>query len=305
MKQVNYPLILEPIYKERVWGGERLLPGRENIGESWVLSVRPDDDVRVTNGEYAGKKLGDLIRLHPEFLGVHSSDEDFPILIKFIDSKEALSIQVHPDDETALVLGCERGKTEMWYIINAEPDAYIYYGIRDGIDLDDLKNEVLNGDDPTVYLNKVYVRAGDCFLIAGGTPHAIGAGIYLAEIQQNCDTTFRIYDYCRLGLDGAPRALHRREAAIAIKKSLGSNERKGDRLASCEYFESSIINLDGKAELNALTHSFTSLTVISGKGRIICTDSEYHFAAGDELFIPAGREEYLLDGSAAIIKTTI
>jgi mannose-6-phosphate isomerase len=305
MNKNKYPLILEPIYKERVWGGDKLLPGHVNIGESWVLSVRPDDDVVIKNGALAGMKLGDALSIHPEFLGSSVSEGDFPILIKFIDSVQALSIQVHPDDDTAMILGCERGKTELWYIVESAPESFIYYGIREDADINTVKKDMLSGKDVTGSLNKVYVNPGDCFLIEGGTPHAIGAGIYLAEIQQNCDTTFRIYDYGRLGLDGKPRELHLKEASVAIKNTPCKKERKGESLVSCKYFNSSMMSVSGDTVLYSLYDRFTSLTVISGHGVIRFGEFECDFAKGSQIFIPAGREEYLLSGEASIIKTIV
>ena len=196
---MNYPLILSHIYKERIWGGDRLQKNSSTpIGEDWVLSVRDDDNSVVTNGEYVGQTLAEVLKIN----------EKFPLLIKFIDSKETLSIQVHPDDKTAALMGGEGGKSEMWYIIDALPDSYIYLGMKDNVDIEEFRKAVLDGDDPTSYLNKVNVSSGECYYIPAGTPHAIGGGNYICEVQQNCDTTFRMYDY------GRPRELHLKDAAL-------------------------------------------------------------------------------------------
>lgn len=297
---MKYPIILSPIPKERVWGGDRLSgSGKYPIGEHWVLSVRPDDNNTVKNGAFAGRTIDEVLRDHPEYLGKYAEAEKFPLLIKFIDSKESLSIQVHPDDETAARMGGEGGKTEMWYIIDAEPDSYIYFGMNEDVDIEDLRRAVLEGADPTPYLTKINVKAGDRFFIAGGTPHAIGGGNYICEIQQNCDTTFRMYDY------GRPRELHLRESALSLKKTEKCDEQKGNILATCDYFTSEMILLDRETELRAVADKFISLVVISGEGVISTDDAEYRFGERDSLFIPAGEEKYILRGQARLIKTTV
>ena len=297
---MKYPIILSPIPKERVWGGDRLSgSGIHPIGEHWVLSVRPGDNNTVKNGVFVGRSIDEVFREHPEYLGRYAGEEKFPLLIKFIDSKESLSIQVHPDDEIAARMGGEGGKTEMWYIIDAEPDSYIYFGMKEDVDLEDFRRLVLEGEDPTPYLNKINVKAGDCFFIAGGTPHAIGGGNYICEIQQNCDTTFRMYDY------GRPRELHLAQAALSLKETESSDERKDNVLASCAYFASELISLDGEAELSAAPDKFISLTVISGEGIIVLEGVEYPFVERDSIFIPAGEEKYILRGQAQLIKTIV
>lgn len=298
---MKYPVILIPIAKTRIWGGERLsaLGAEPPIGEHWTLSLRTGDNNIVANGEFAGEGLDSVLSKHPEFLGIACSKDKFPLLIKFIDSKESLSIQVHPDDDAARILGEECGKTEMWYIIDAEPDSYIYFGIKDEYSEDEVKTAILSGGNPTLYLNKVPVKAGECYFIAGGTPHAIGGGIYICEIQQNCDTTYRIYDY------GRPRELHLEQAAVSLKKLPPRNFANDNVLARCEYFSSELIKLDGEMTVDADHDKFISLTVVSGKGSVSVGEAEYAFEKRDSIFIPAGEEKYLLRGNAEIIKTTV
>ncbi len=298
---MKYPIILSPIAKTRVWGGERLstLGAESPIGEHWVLSVREDDNNKIANGEFAGKSLDSVLRSHPEFLGADCTKDKFPLLIKFIDSKESLSIQVHPDDISAAELGEECGKTEMWYIIDAEPESYIYFGIKDEYSENKVKDAILSGADPTPLLNKVPVKPGECYFIAGGTPHAIGGGIYLCEIQQNCDTTYRIYDY------GRPRELHLRQAAVSIKKNSIGYTNKGNILAKCEYFNSELVTVDDEMLIEATPEKFFSLTIVKGDGSIIVGDNEYTVRERDSIFIPAGEEKYLLRGNIELIKTTI
>ena len=297
---MKYPMLLSPIAKYRVWGGDRLptLGAEGPVGEHWVLSVRDGDNNKIKNGKFAAMSIDSVLHDSPEMLGAKCSSEKFPLLIKFIDSKESLSIQVHPDDAVAEKLGEECGKTEMWYIIDAEPDSYIYFGIKDEYSEDDLKKAILSGADPTPMLNKVPVKAGECYFIAGGTPHAIGGGIYICEIQQNCDTTYRIYDY------GRPRELHLDEAAESVKKLPISEASDKSLLADCEYFKSELISLDGDANVDALAEKFISLTVVRGSGSIFFGEAEYQFEERESIFIPAGEEKYLLRGKAEIIKTT-
>ena len=298
---MKYPIILNPIAKTRIWGGERLsaLGAEPPIGEHWTLSLRAGDNNIVSNGEFAGVGLDSVLSEHPEFLGIACSKDKFPLLIKFIDSKESLSIQVHPDDDAARILGEECGKTEMWYIIDAEADSYIYFCIKDEYSEDEVKSAILSGGDPTLYLNKVPVKAGECYFIAGGTPHAIGGGIYICEIQQNCDTTYRIYDY------GRPRELHLEQAAVSLKKLPPRNAANDNVLAECEYFRSELIKVDGEMTVDADRDKFISLTVVSGKGSISVGEAEYVFEERDSIFIPAGDESYFLRGNAEIIKTTV
>lgn len=286
---MNYPLILSHIYKERIWGGNRLASADPPIGEDWVLSVRDDDNSIVMNGVLAGKTLAQVI----------NNTEKFPILIKFIDSKETLSIQVHPDDETAALMGGEGGKSEMWYIIDALPDSYIYLGIKEDVDLEKFRQTVLNGDDPTPYLKKISVKPGDCYYIPAGTPHAIGGGNYICEVQQNCDTTFRMYDY------GRPRELHLCEAARSIKKIDLPAPTTSGVLAKCEYFCAELIEIEGSAEISAKGDGFISLTLVSGEAVISCGGTKYHLRDRDSVYIPAGAEKYSIEGKAKIIETTI
>lgn len=298
---MKYPILLSPIAKSRIWGGERLsaLGAEHPIGEHWTLSVREGDNSVVANGKLAGMGLDAVLSEHPEFLGTECGKDKFPLLIKFIDSKESLSIQVHPDDEAAERLGEECGKTEMWYIVDAEPDSFIYFGIKDEYSAEEVKEIFLSGADPTPYLNKVPVKAGECYFIAGGTPHAIGGGIYICEIQQNCDTTYRIYDY------GRPRELHLAQAAASVKKLPIGNVSEGDLLAECEYFSSELIKLDGERLIEATPERFLSLTVISGVGSISAEGAELSFNERDSIFVPAGEEKYTLRGKAMLIKTTV
>lgn len=286
---MKYPLILSHIYKERVWGGDRLRKTEPPTGEDWVLSVRDGDNSVITNGEYAGMTLSEALDIQ----------EKYPLLIKFIDSKENLSIQVHPDDKAAALMGGEGGKSEMWYIIDALPGSCIYLGMKDEVDIEELRNTVLCGDDPTPYLKKIPVSVGECYYIPAGTPHAIGGGNFVCEVQQNCDTTFRMYDY------GRPRELHLREAAMALKKTVIHAPTTSNLLAECEYFRAELFEVEGSAEISAKNDGFISLTLVAGEASICQDGVMYPLQERDSVYIPAGEEKYLLSGNAKLIKTTI
>ncbi|MBO5701700.1 MAG: class I mannose-6-phosphate isomerase [Clostridia bacterium] len=286
---MNYPLILSHIYKERIWGGNRLASAEPPIGEDWVLSVRDGDNSVAVNGEFAGRTLAEIINCTGKF----------PLLIKFIDSKETLSIQVHPDDETAALMGGEGGKSEMWYIIDALPDSYIYLGMKDDVDAEEFRKVVLSGADPTPYLKKISVSAGECYYIPAGTPHAIGGGNYICEVQQNCDTTFRMYDY------GRPRELHLCEAAKSLKKIDLPEPTKSGVLAECEYFKAELVEFECSTEVSAEKDGFVSLTLVSGEASISLNGQKHQLGDRDSVYIQAGEEKYLLEGNAKLIKTTV
>jgi mannose-6-phosphate isomerase len=218
-----YPLTFEPIFKERVWGGRRLedlykkrLPSGVPIGESWEISDRPGDINVVANGHFAGKDLHWLVEHHrEELLGkarLHSGR--FPLLIKILDAQEKLSLQVHPPAAKAAELGGEP-KTEMWYIAEAKPEAELYVGLRGGVRREEFERKMKNGTVADCF-HRVRVKAGDAMFLPSGRVHAIGSGLLIFEIQENSDTTYRVFDWNRVGLDGKPRSLHQRESLASI-----------------------------------------------------------------------------------------
>ncbi|MCR5025201.1 MAG: class I mannose-6-phosphate isomerase, partial [Lachnospiraceae bacterium] len=227
---------LKPACKDYLWGGERLKKeygieyDGDPLAEAWVLSCHPDGLSVIDSGEHKGKTLSEYIgRNADKTLG-------FPVLIKLIDAKQNLSIQVHPDDEYAMSHEGQKGKTEMWYILDSAPDAFIYYGFKKEISKEEFEQRIRD-NTITEVLNKVRVKKGEAYFIKAGTLHAIGAGCLIAEVQQNSNVTYRIYDYDRVGADGKRRELH-------IDKALDVTDRRppepykadGDYLASCEYF---------------------------------------------------------------------
>ena len=221
-----YPLIFKPIFKERVWGGRRLkelynkqLPEGVPIGESWEISDRPNDESIVESGKFKGKTLRWLMEnFHDDLLGITKDyNGRFPLLVKILDAQDVLSVQVHPPAEVAKELGGEP-KTEMWYVAHADPDSVIYAGLKNGVTKEDFVGRISSGALDEC-LHKLHVKAGDAIFIPSGRVHALGKGPVIFEIQQNSDTTYRVYDWNRVGLDGKPRSLHIQEALKSINFS--------------------------------------------------------------------------------------
>lgn len=223
-----YPLLFEPVLKDYIWGGQRLaslgrqLPGDGVVAESWEIAAHPDGMTQVANGPYAGKTLQDLLELLGEDLVGTRNDwallrNKFPLMVKLLDASRNLSVQVHPDDEYALRNeGNELGKHEMWVVLQAEPDAAIIYGLAQSASPADLRRAMEAGNlEP--FLHRLPIKAGDHVCVPAGTLHAVLAGAVLAEIQQNSNTTYRVYDWNRLGADGEPRALHVDRALDVIR----------------------------------------------------------------------------------------
>ncbi len=246
------PLCFTPLLRRYLWGGRRLATvlgkdlGPETAAESWELCDRHEDQSVVASGSLTGTTLGQLVRQRgPELLGRHAPQPRFPLLFKFIDARQALSVQVHPDDvRAALLQPPDLGKTEAWYVLAAEPGSVIYAGLKRGVDRAMLTREVARGTSD-LCLNKFLAQPGDCYFVPAGLPHAIGAGVLVAEIQQSSDTTYRLFDFNRLGPDGQPRALHIEQALEAIDYNLtiaGPSPAKpleqpqGERLVECEKF---------------------------------------------------------------------
>lgn len=216
-------LFFKPLLKSRIWGGQKLashfnrtLPANEKIGESWEIVDRPEDQSIVTNGSFAGMSLKALLNQYgAKILGPNYKEGNpFPILIKWLDCKETLSVQVHPNPNKDQNLQDEP-KTENWYVVDHEQDAKIYLGLREGVTKADFTQALDENSIPTL-LNTIETNKGDSFLIKSGVVHAIGAGHLILEVQQNSDTTYRVYDWNRNGLDGKPRALHRNESLKSI-----------------------------------------------------------------------------------------
>lgn len=322
-------LFLQPALKETIWGGNKLKldygmnTDLDNVAEAWMLSCHEDGECIVKNGEYEGMTLSKVIEnyLGTESLGTDCKDftqiEDFPILIKLIDAADKLSVQVHPDDEYAAANEKDvRGKTEAWYIIDCEKDAELIYGFKDEISKEEFKNSIEN-NTLLDKVNRVKVKPGDVAFISSGTLHAIGKGILLAEVQQSCNTTYRVYDYNRPGLDGKPRQLHIEKAVdvtncVPPSKSLEPDGMpvKHDGytsvlLSECEYFTMSVIDIETLFNDCADEKSFISLIVLDGSGTIKNGDEIYGIKKGDSIFIPAGSGSYYISGKSKILLTQV
>ena len=302
----NEPVLLKPAFKDYIWGGTRLRTeyGKDcdydRIAESWELSAHKDGQSIVSSGEYSGKTLTEYIdACGSEILGTRGvAFEMFPILIKFIDAKDNLSIQVHPSDEYALKNEGEYGKTEVWYVLSAEPGAALYYGFNREITKDEYRRRIAD-NTITEVLNRVEAKAGDVFFIKPGTVHAIGSGLMICEIQQNSNTTYRVYDYDRRGADGKPRELH---IDKAVDVSVLAPSDQADRLiAKCKYFTTERIEVSDKAVLEVDRESFRSIIVTDGCAKIKMNEAELDVKKGDSVFVPAQSGSIEIDGSCGIL----
>ncbi len=310
-----YPMKLAPAVKEIIWGGEKLKKSYgksapfEKLAESWELTVRPDGMNVIENGEYAGMALGEFIdKAGYGVIGESYNGDRFPLLIKFIDACDRLSIQVHPSDEYSLKNEGEFGKTEVWYIVEADEGAELVYGLsadytKEAFDKAVADNTVEN------LLHRVKVNAGDVYFIPSGLVHAIGSGILICEIQQNSNVTYRVYDYGRLGKDGKPRETHVEkakdiivnytEAEIDALRFANAGTRTASLLCSCDKFTVNKYEFTNLT-LNADASSFLSITFIEGDGEIVYSGEKYSFNKGTTYYIPAGMGEFAMHSNGAI-----
>ncbi len=314
-----YILKLNPVFKDYIWGGTKLRDeygfesNLDKLAEGWMLSCHKDGENIISNGEFAGKSLTDVIKNNSDYLGENGKKfEYFPILIKLIDAKNDLSIQVHPDNEYALRVEKEYGKTECWYILDCDEGAELIYGFNREITSEEFKEKIADNTFLET-VNKVKVKKGDLFFIEAGTLHAIGKGILLAEIQQNSNTTYRVYDYGRLGADGKPRDLHV-EKAIDVTKCVPptrSTDPEGELkihsgyssqlLTKCDLFNVEKISVSTGYGGTADNSSFVSVLVTDGCGKI----DNITINKGDSLFIPAGYGEFKVTGKTEFIITRV
>lgn len=310
-------LKLKPSCKDYLWGGTKLRTefgiksDKEPLAESWELSCHPDGPSYIANGEAAGKTLQEYIEAHgKEILGTDcESFEQFPVLIKFIDAKKDLSIQVHPDNTYALKNEGQYGKTEMWYVVEAEKGASLYYGFTREVSQEEFEERIRN-KTLTEVLNKVQIHKGDVLFIDPGTIHAIGAGCLIAEIQQNSNVTYRVYDYGRKGPDGKERELHVEKALQVTEREPAEEKRDfGLHIASCKYFTVDKVILDGlrrkKLTGDADRSSFVSMLVLDGEGKISAGGESVNAQKGDSIFVTAGSGEYEIEGEMEALLTTV
>lgn len=316
MSQLS-PIKLAPVFKDYLWGGTKLKTefGKKSdldiVAESWELSAHKDGQSVVIGGEYDGLTLSDYVqKAGKEVLGRKAEKFSyFPILIKLIDAKGDLSVQVHPDDKYALEKEGEYGKTEMWYILDCEEGACLYYGFCKDVTKEEYE-KAIRENTLTDILNKVPVHKGDVFFIPSGTVHAIGAGIVICEIQQNSNTTYRVYDYNRRDKDGNLRPLHVEKAVevSSLKKSPDLPQIPDDEdvlLSECEYFNVRRLRANGEANLCVTEESFCSLIVTEGSGSLSLGDNSIEFAKGDSIFVPAQNADISIKGKCEIIVSRI
>jgi mannose-6-phosphate isomerase len=303
-----YPLKFEPIFKQRIWGGQKLrevfnkdIPAGEKIGESWELADLPDDKSVIANGQLAGRPLASAIEEYPkEIAGDENFSGPFPLLIKILDAQDILSVQVHPDAATCRRIGKGRPKTECWYIISAEPGAVIYKGLKKGVSKEQFTQAIAKGGTAEM-LAKVPVEPGQCHFLPAGTPHSIGPGLLIAEIQTPSDTTYRVFDFNRVDDTGKPRELHIEEALESIHFKASGDElavTTVGRLVDCDYFKIDKGHQAEDCELLLSPGRMKTLIILSGFGTIEQADGDFvEFAAGDTLLVPAAYEGAVRFGS--------
>jgi mannose-6-phosphate isomerase len=320
------PFLLKPVGKDYLWGGSRLnddfSKGIEMspLAETWECSTHQDGASIIASGEYEGKTLTELLREHPEYLGTHSKFEDnLPILIKFIDAKNNLSVQVHPDDDYArLNENGQLGKTEMWYVLDATKDAKLVYGLNRDMDKESLRKSINEGTVEQ-YLQTVPIRKDDLFYIQSGTIHAIGAGALIAEIQENSNLTYRLYDYDRVDKNGNKRELHIDKALNVANLKASATPRQplrvlkyrqgcaSELLCRCQYFEvhRMLVNTERCRQLvgfKADSISFRVLLCTDGCGSIYYGENEaLRFFKGDCIFVPARSVDIMIHGKAQFL----
>lgn len=321
------PFLLQPVCKEALWGGQKLKEhfGKQadldNVAESWECSTHPEGPSTVTTGEHKGMLLTEVLRKHPEYLGTHPrSKGELPILVKFIDARKKLSVQVHPDDEYAkLYERGQLGKTEMWYVLEADKDAELIYGFYSDMDSVAVRQSLANGTIEK-YLQKVKVQQDDVFYIPAGTVHGIGAGNLIVEVQESSNLTYRLYDYDRIDKAGQKRELQL-EKALAVADLKGKAAPRQplrvlrytpgcatEFLCRCKYFqvERMLLNTEGKnklAELYIGSSSFQALLCLDGGGHILMEDNEkLAYSKGNCIFIPATIEKLQLCGRSQFLK---
>ena len=316
-----YPLLFKPIFKERIWGGTKLKEilnksfDGSQIGESWELSTVDNDISVVVNGAFEGLNLNQLIEKYPtEVLGIKSIQyfgNNFPLLFKFIDAKEDLSIQVHPNDALAKERHNSFGKTEMWYVMQADDNARLVVGFKDKTNKKEYQ-EHLENKTLVAVLNEAPVKVGDAFFLETGTVHAIGAGVLIAEIQQTSDITYRLYDWDRVDANGVGRELHTDLALDAInfeptntKLNYDAAKNKSVNLVECPFFKTNILQISDIYNWKKTKESFTVLMCTEGSFTINMLHFKAEFKKGDTILIPAIIDSFDIIGEASLLEITI
>jgi mannose-6-phosphate isomerase len=316
-----YPLQFEPILKERIWGGTKLKtflnkPITSAItGESWEISTVENDVSIVANGLFKGKSLNQLINESPEdILGTYvfaQFGKQFPLLFKYLDAREDLSIQLHPNDKLAKKRHNSFGKTEMWYVMQSDIDSRLIVGFKEKSSPEEYLKHIQNKTIVDI-LDTKKVKQGEVFFLETGTIHAIGAGIVVAEIQQTSDVTYRIYDFDRLDANGNKRELHVDLSLEAInyeivnsKKDYAKVENVSNEVVNCNYFTTNFIPLDGNSKVIKNQSSFTVYMCVDGDFQLMIDIESYYYKKGDTVLIPAALTDFQLCGNASILEIYI
>ena len=321
MNTTLYPLQFDPILKERIWGGEKLKtllnkPITSKItGESWELSTVNGDVSVINNGSLKGKSLTTIINEFPSaILGtkVHQQfGTEFPLLFKYLDAQQDLSIQVHPNDELAKKRHNSFGKTEMWYVMQADEDARLIVGFKEDSNKEEYLKNLENKSLESI-LNSVQTKSGDVFFLETGTVHAIGAGMVVAEIQQTSDITYRLYDFDRKDANGNTRELHIDLALDAInynkvqtERTYSNIENQSNTIVDCPYFTTNFIPLNGSVEVDKNGSSFIVYMCVEGRFELEHNNIKYQYKKGDTVLIPAALKNFKINGKASILEIYI
>ena len=323
MNTLLHPLKFQPILKDKIWGGEKLITNFNKssnskiLGESWEISTVPGDISIVSNGKLKGKTLQELINeFKAKFLGETNFKrfgEQFPLLIKFIDAKQDLSIQLHPNDELAKKRHNSFGKTEMWYVMQADTDANLIVGFNQKMDKDTYLKH-LEDKTLTQILNFDKVKTGDTYFIEAGRVHAIGAGVLLAEIQQTSDVTYRVYDWDRVDANGNERDLHNDIAIDAFNFEMKDNFRvdykktknEANTMVSCPFFTTNYVELDANCTKKNNHDSFIIYMCVDGEVEICTETSKDTICKGETILIPAAIKDYeLISNNAKLLEVYV
>ena len=316
-----YPLQFQPILKDRIWGGTKLKtylnkPITSEInGESWEISTVENDVSIIANGTFSGKSLNELIQLYPKaVLGSKVYEQfgaQFPLLFKYLDAREDLSIQVHPNDKLAKERHNSFGKTEMWYVMQADKNARLIVGFKQKSSQEQYLESLENKSILTI-LDSKKVEKGDVFFLETGTVHAIGAGTVIAEIQQTSDITYRIFDFNRKDAQGNERELHVNYALDAInynvvdaQKKYSKIENVSNEIVDCNYFTTNFIPLNGNIKISKNSESFTVYMCVDGAFELLYNNEKYNYKTGDTILIPAEMLDFEINGNASVLEIYI
>lgn len=319
------PMLLKPVGKDNLWGGNRLnTEFHKNIpikplAETWECSAHPAGPSTVVNGEYGGRTLKDVLETHPDYLGERvDKTYGLPVMVKFIDAEKDLSVQVHPGDEFARIHENDFGKSEMWYVVDADKKAALVHGFAHDVNVNMLRASVADGDLDK-HLNKIHVNKGDVFYTPAGTIHGIGAGCLIAEIQENSNVTYRVYDYDRIDKNGKKRELHFDKAIQVLNMQAVKPYKQRARLmhyypgcsreilCRCPYFETERIKVTKGIAFTVMETSFQIILCLSGDGGLETSDYKkpLRFKKGDCIFLPAGLGRCFVIGECEFLKIRV